>query len=81
MIDLAEHSTGSYIPMKSAAERQGISLKYLEKILRFLVAANLVEGVHGKGGGYRLTRPPEAYPVREILCLTEGTLVPVACLE
>lgn len=81
MIDLAEHSTGGYIPMKSVAERQGISLKYLEKILRFLVAANLIEGVHGKGGGYRLTRPPQAYPIREILCLTEGTLAPVACLE
>lgn len=81
MIDLAEHSNGRYMAMKSVAERQEISLKYLEKILRLLVSANLVEGVHGKGGGYRLTRPPQDYPVCEILKLTEGSLAPVACLE
>lgn len=81
MIDLAEHSSGSYIPMKSVAERQEISLKYMEKILRLLVSANLIEGVHGKGGGYRLTRAPQEYSIREILQLTEGSLAPVACLE
>lgn len=81
MIDLAEHSDGQYIAMKSVAERQGISLKYMEKILPLLVSENLVEGVHGKGGGYRLTRAPQAYPVGEILRLTEGSLAPVACLE
>lgn len=81
MIDLAEHSNSKYMAMKSVAERQEISLKYLEKILRLLVSANLVEGVHGKGGGYRLTRPPQDYSVHEILKLTEGSLAPVACLE
>lgn len=81
MIDLAEHSNGNYMAMKSIAERQEISLKYMEKILRLLVSANLIEGVHGKGGGYRLTRAPQDYPIREILQLTEGGLAPVACLE
>lgn len=81
MIDLAEHSNGKYIAMKSVAERQEISLKYIEKILRLLVSANLIEGVHGKGGGYRLTRAPQDYPISEILQLTEGSLAPVACLE
>lgn len=81
MIDLAEHSDGKYTAMKSVAERQDISLKYMEKILPLLVAANLVEGVQGKGGGYRLTRDPKDYTVREILSITEGSLAPVACLE
>ena len=81
MIDLAEHSDGGYIPMKDVAARQEISLKYLERILPVLAKNNLIEGVQGKGGGYRLTRPPEAYPVGEILRLTEGDLAPVACLE
>lgn len=81
MIDLAEHGQGKYLPMKSVAERQGISLKYMEKILRLLVSGNLVEGVQGKGGGYRLTRAPQDYSIREILELTEGSLAPVACLE
>lgn len=81
MIDLAEHEDGSYTAMKEVAQRQDISLKYLEKILPLLVGAHLVEGVHGKGGGYRLTRTPDQYRVGEILRLTEGDLAPVSCLE
>lgn len=81
MIDLAEHNNGSYIPMKDVAKRQEISLKYLERILPTLTKAKLIEGVHGKGGGYKLTRAPEDYTVGEILRLTEGDLAPVACLS
>ena len=81
MIDLAEHSDGSYIAMKEVAQRQGISLKYLERILPMLVDGKLVEGLRGKGGGYRLTRDPDEYPLGEILRRTEGDLAPVACLE
>ena len=81
MIDLAENNTGSYVAMKNIADRQGISLKYLEKILPCLVKAELIEGVHGKGGGYRLTKNPEDYKISEILSITEGDLAPVPCLE
>lgn len=81
MIDLAENGSGDYIAMKKIAERQGISLKYLERILPVLTQNGIIEGVQGKGGGYRLTRKPEAYRVGEILRLTEGNLAPVSCLE
>lgn len=81
MIDLAEHNNGGYIPMKDVAERQGLSLKYLERILPVLAKNKLILGVHGKGGGYRLSRAPEEYMVGEILRLTEGNLAPVSCLE
>ena len=81
MIDIAEHQTGGYIPMKDVANRQDISLKYLEQILPVLTQSGLIEGVHGKGGGYRLTRDPSEYTAGEILRLTEGDLAPVACLE
>lgn len=81
MIDLAEHADDGYIPMKEVAERQGISLKYLERIMPALSKSNVVEGVHGKGGGYRLSRRPEDYTAGEILRLVEGDLAPVACLE
>ena len=81
MIDLAEHADEGCLPMKEVAQRQDISLKYLEKIMPLLVAAKLVTGTHGKGGGYRLTRSPRDYPISEILRLTEGDLAPVACLE
>lgn len=80
MIDLAEHAGEGHIPMKEVARRQGISLKYLEQIMPTLSKNGLVEGVHGKGGGYRLSRRPEEYTAGEILRLAEGDLAPVACL-
>jgi len=81
IIDLAENADDGLIPMHEVAKRQGISLKYLERILPELVSGQLVEGVHGKGGGYRLTKKPEDISVAEVLKLTEGDIAPVACLE
>lgn len=81
LIDLAEHKNNGFVPMKDVAKRQGISLKYIERIMPALSKNNLVEGVHGKGGGYRLSRAPEEYTVGEILRLTDGNLAPVSCLE
>lgn len=81
LIDLAEHGGDGYIPMKEIAARQEISLKYLEQIMPVLIKHKMVDGVSGKGGGYKLNRPPEKYVVGEILRLTEGTLAPVACLD
>lgn len=81
LIDLAEHNDGNYIPMKDVAMRQNLPLKYLERILPVLTKNKLIVGLHGKGGGYRLSRLPDEYTVGEILRLTEGNLAPVACLE
>ena len=81
MIDLAEHDKGLPVPLKDIAERQGISKKYLEIIVKDLVEGKLVKGASGKGGGYVLLRKPEEYSVGEIVELMEGTLAPVACLS
>ena len=81
MIDLAEHQTDGYIPLKEVAQRQDISEKYLETIIKFLVRANILSGLRGKGGGYKLTKAPEQYTVGSILRLTEDSLAPVSCLE
>ena len=81
LIDLAEHTDSSYVPMKDIAERQGISLKYLERIIPVLSKNGIVEGLQGKGGGYRLIKLPEECKIGDILRLTEGDLAPVACLE
>ncbi len=81
IIDLAEQRTDGYTPLREIARRQEISEKYLEAILKSLVRGQLLEGLRGKGGGYRLTRKPEQYTVGEILRLTEEDLAPVACLE
>ena len=81
MVDLAEHQSEGFIPLKVIAERQEISEKYLESIIKLLVKAKLLNGVRGKGGGYRLTKSPDQYTVGSILRLTEESLAPVACLE
>ena len=81
LLDLAEHRGEEFTPMKEVARRQEISLKYLEKIMPLLSKANMVEGQHGKGGGYRLTMEPESYRIGDILRLTEVDLAPVACLS
>ena len=81
MIDLAENNKGEYIPLKDIAKRQDISQKYLESIMVILSKAGLVDGRHGKGGGYKLNRTADEYTVGEILRLTENGLVPVSCLK
>ena len=81
MLDLAENSTGSSIPLKEIAERQNISLKYMEAIMPNLVKAGLVSAIQGKGGGYMLSKNIGEYTVGEVLKASEGSMVPVACLE
>ncbi len=81
LIDLAENQGDGYIPMKEVAGRQGLSLKYLEQILPTLTKNGLVEGVQGKGGGYRLVIAPADCRIGDVLRLTEGDLAPVSCLK
>ena len=78
MLDLAQHE--GVIPLKDIAQRQDVSKKYLEILMRELVGGGLVQGISGRGGGYRLVRRPEQYTLGEILEKMEGPLAPVACL-
>ena len=80
LLDLAENDNGSYIPLKDIAERQGISKKYLEIIVKDMVSGGLISGTSGKGGGYKLCRDPKDYSIGEVLELMEGTLSSVVCL-
>ena len=81
LLELAQYDRGRYMPLPLIAEKEDISEKYLESIVSLLVKGGLVEGVRGKGGGYRLRRALQDYSVGEILRLTEGSLAPVACLD
>ena len=81
MIDLAEHQADGFIPLKVIAQRQEISEKYLENIIKLLVKAKLLTGVRGKGGGYQLAKAPEQYTVESILRVTEDSIAPVSCLD
>ena len=79
MVYLALHQNEGHTPLKEIAESENISQKYLESIMTLLSKGNLVDAVHGKGGGYRLNREPAQYTVGNILKLTEGSLAPVSC--
>lgn len=81
MVDLAQHKSGENVALKEVANRQGISLKYLEQIITVLTKAGYVLSTRGSNGGYRLAYSPDHYTVGMILRLTEGNLAPVACLE
>ncbi|MBQ1904077.1 MAG: RrF2 family transcriptional regulator [Ruminococcus sp.] len=81
MLDLALCEQGKYVALKDVAQRQGISVKYLEQIISVLSRAGFVRSVRGSGGGYMLTNEPKDYTVGMILRLTEGSLAPVQCLE
>lgn len=80
MIDLAMQEADTYIPLKDISERQGISEKYMEIIIKELVKNKLIKGLRGKGGGYRLVREPSSYTAGEILEAAGEQLAPVACL-
>lgn len=81
MVELACHNREEYVPLRTIAQQQGISEKYLESILTVLSKAGAIDGLRGKGGGYRLNREAKNYSVGEILRLAEGTLAPVSCLD
>ena len=81
LVDLAEQNSDRYVTLREIADRQEISEKYLESIVKDLVKAGILDGLRGKGGGYRLARSAEELNVFDILQLMEGTLAPVACLE
>lgn len=81
LVDLAEHRSDEYIPLKEIADRQGISEKYLESILKVLVKNNIIAGLRGKGGGYRLSVDPAVLTAGAVLRLTETSLASVACLN
>lgn len=80
LLNLAAQEDNVYVPMKVVAQRENISLKYLEQIIPILSKNKLVDVSYGKGGGYKLSKKPEEYTVGEILRLTEGDLAPVSCL-
>lgn len=81
MIDLAEHDTGGYVPLRDISKRQEISAKYLEQIVVQLSRAGFVRSTRGAQGGYQLAKAPAEYTVGDILRITEGSLAPVACLD
>ena len=71
LVDLAENQRDGFVTLKELAERQEISEKYLESIVKGLVRSGVLEGLRGKGGGYRLSRSAEDIRVLDVLARTE----------
>jgi Rrf2 family protein len=81
LLDLCQHQNEGYVSLKSIAERQEISKKYLERIVSMLSPAGMLKITRGYQGGYQLTKAPSEITVADVLRITEGNLAPVACLE
>jgi transcriptional regulator, Rrf2 family len=75
MIDLAKHQSDDFVTLKDIANRQEMSEKYLESIIKVLVKNQILVGLRGKGGGYKLTKPVEEYTVWDILNVSEDNLL------
>jgi Rrf2 family protein len=79
MVDIALHSEPSML--KDIANRQGISPKYLDRILSSLRKAGLIKNIRGKDGGYLLTRPASTITLKEVITAVEGPLRYVGCVD
>ena len=80
MICIAQQGPGGKVPLRRVAELEDISLKYLEQVVRPLMAAGLVRSVRGKGGGYALARSAADIKAGDVLRAAEGSTTPVVCL-
>ena len=81
MLELALDESGKPVKIKTVAQRQEISDKYLEQIIALLSKGGYVKSVRGAHGGYLLTMEPREYTVGMILRVTEGSLAPTACIS
>jgi Rrf2 family transcriptional regulator, iron-sulfur cluster assembly transcription factor len=77
--DLAKHGVGDAVPLSAIAERQQISLAYLEQLFAKLRRAGLVESARGRSGGYRLGRPAASITVAEVLRAVEEGIRMTRC--
>lgn len=80
MFDLALHFGDGPISLTSIAERQAVSVNYLEQLITPLRKASLVKSVRGAQGGYMLAKSPSEITVGVILTTLEGPLAPTDCV-
>lgn len=81
MIELAQHDAPRPLQLKIIAQRQEISVKYLEQLMAVLKSAGLVSSIRGSRGGYILARAPNQITLSDILHCVEGPVATVDCVE
>jgi Rrf2 family protein len=81
LVDLAVNGTGQPVQIKDIAERQGISLSYLEHLVIPMIAAGFIQSTRGARGGIKLARPAGQINLKEVVEVLEGPFYPVDCLK
>ena len=81
LIDLAEHYNEGPVQISSIAERQGLSIKYLEQIVPSLKKANFIKSMRGPKGGHMLARPPEEIRMGEVMVVLEEGMDITGCVK
>ncbi|MDR3045598.1 MAG: RrF2 family transcriptional regulator [Desulfovibrio sp.] len=81
LLDIAMHGTEAPVSIRDIAKRQGISVKYLEKLIRVLRKAGYIRSTLGAHGGYQLTQPASEIPVGDVVFALEESLAPYTCDE
>jgi Rrf2 family cysteine metabolism transcriptional repressor len=81
LLDVAIHQSDIPVQLKDVAERQQISLSYLEHLIAPLVAAGIIKSSRGAHGGVSLGRPAEEIPLIDVVRALEGSMSPVECVD
>ena len=81
LLDLALHRAEEPVLLRDIAQRQQISLLYLEHLISPLIAAGIVRSTRGAKGGVSLVKPPEEIRLSEVVQLLEGSIAPVECIN
>lgn len=80
LLDLARHRGDKPVQLKDIAQRQNISLHYLEHIITPLVGAGIIRSIRGARGGLQISKRPEQVKLSDVVALLEGTMAPVDCV-
>ena len=81
LLDLALHQSEEPVLLKAIAQREQISLPYLEHLVTPLIAGGIVRSTRGARGGVSLAKPPEGITLSEVIQLLEGSIAPVECVN
>jgi len=81
ILELALEYGKAPLQIKTIAQREDISNKYLEQLIAMLKASGLVRSLRGPKGGYLLARPPAEIQLKDVFLTLEGPMVPAECLE
>lgn len=81
IIELAQNDSKKPLQLKIIAQRQEISVKYLEQLMAVLRSAGFVRSIRGSKGGYVLAKAPNEIKLNDVMHRLEGTVATVECVE